>query len=180
MVVGERTAAGDTFRVALCDEPDRLLADYGEVPLPPYIRTRLDDPERYQTVYARDPSSAAAPTAGLHLTPELIGRIEAMGVAVVAVELAVGLDTFQPVSEPDPRDHRMHSERYRVPASTWTACGDADRVVADRHHDRAGPGERRRQRTARGTHRAVPPPRPGVRGSSTCCSPTSTSRARRC
>ena len=130
VVVGERTAAGDTFRVELCGEPDRVLDDYGEVPLPPYIRTRLEDPERYQTVYARDPSSAAAPTAGLHLTPELIGRIGAMGVAVLPVELAVGLDTFQPVSERDPRDHRMHSEWYRVPASTWAACRDADRVVA--------------------------------------------------
>jgi S-adenosylmethionine:tRNA ribosyltransferase-isomerase len=130
VVVGERTAAGDTFRVDLCDEPDRVLDDYGEVPLPPYIRSRLDDPERYQTVYARDPSSAAAPTAGLHLTPELIGRIRAMGVDVVAVELAVGLDTFQPVSASDPRDHHMHSEWYRVPASTWTACANAERVVA--------------------------------------------------
>ena len=130
VVVGARTAAGDTFRVELGDDPDRVLADYGDVPLPPYIRTRLDDPERYQTVYARDPSSAAAPTAGLHLTPELLGRIEAMGVAVLAVELAVGLDTFQPVSASDPRDHRMHSEWYRVPASTWSACAAAERVVA--------------------------------------------------
>jgi S-adenosylmethionine:tRNA ribosyltransferase-isomerase len=130
VVVGERTAAGDTFRVDLGEDPDRVLDDYGDVPLPPYIHTRLDDPERYQTVYARDPSSAAAPTAGLHLTPELIGRIRAMGVAVVPVELAVGLDTFQPVTAPDPRDHRMHSEWYRVPASTWTSCGHADRVVA--------------------------------------------------
>ena len=69
VVVGERTAAGDTFRVELCGEPDRVLDDYGEVPLPPYIHTPLEDAERYQTVFARDPTSAAAPTAGLHLTP---------------------------------------------------------------------------------------------------------------
>ena len=130
LVVGERTAAGDTFVVQLCGAPDELLEHYGEVPLPPYIHTRLDDPERYQTVYATRPGSAAAPTAGLHLTPELIGHIEAAGIAVVAVELVVGLDTFQPVSEPDPRDHPMHSERYRVPEATWAACENADRVVA--------------------------------------------------
>jgi S-adenosylmethionine:tRNA ribosyltransferase-isomerase len=130
LVVGERTAAGDTFAVQLCAAPDELLDRYGEVPLPPYIHTRLADPERYQTVYAARPGSAAAPTAGLHLTPELIGRIEAAGIPVLAVELVVGLDTFQPVSEPDPRDHVMHTERYRVPAATWAACAAADRVVA--------------------------------------------------
>jgi S-adenosylmethionine:tRNA ribosyltransferase-isomerase len=130
LVVGARTAAGDTFAVRLCGAPDELLEHYGEVPLPPYIHTRLDDPERYQTVYAARPGSAAAPTAGLHLTPELVTRIGAAGVPVVAVELAVGLDTFQPVSEPDPRDHPMHSERYRVPEATWAACEGADRVVA--------------------------------------------------
>jgi S-adenosylmethionine:tRNA ribosyltransferase-isomerase len=130
VVVEDRTAAGDTFRVRLRGEADELLAAYGEVPLPPYIHSRLDDPDRYQTVYAAEPGSAAAPTAGLHLTPALIDRIRERGVPVVRVELAVGLDTFQPVSAPDPRDHRMHSERYRVPAETWTACRDADRVVA--------------------------------------------------
>jgi S-adenosylmethionine:tRNA ribosyltransferase-isomerase len=130
VIVGERTAAGDTFVVELCGPPDELLEHYGEVPLPPYIHTRLEDPERYQTVYATRPGSAAAPTAGLHLTPELVARIEAADVPVVAMELAVGLDTFQPVSEPDPRDHHMHSERYRVPETTWAACQDAARVVA--------------------------------------------------
>jgi S-adenosylmethionine:tRNA ribosyltransferase-isomerase len=130
LVVGERTAPGDTFAVRLCCPPDELLEHYGEVPLPPYIHTRLKDPERYQTVYATRPGSAAAPTAGLHLTPELVARIEAAGVPVVAVELAVGLDTFQPVSEADPRDHHIHTERYRVPEAAWVACEDAGRVVA--------------------------------------------------
>jgi S-adenosylmethionine:tRNA ribosyltransferase-isomerase len=128
--VGERTAAGDTVRVAFAGSAVDVLEAHGEVPLPPYIHTRLADPERYQTVYATEPGSAAAPTAGLHLTPELIARIRGSAVPVVAVELAVGLDTFQPVGEPDPRDHRMHSERYRVPAATWAACAAAERVVA--------------------------------------------------
>jgi S-adenosylmethionine:tRNA ribosyltransferase-isomerase len=130
LVVGQRTAAGDTFGVRLCENPDELLDVYGEVPLPPYIHTSLDDPERYQTVYATDAGSAAAPTAGLHLTPELIARIRAAGVPVVVLDLAVGLDTFQPVSELDPQRHRMHSERYRVPDATWSACARAERVVA--------------------------------------------------
>jgi S-adenosylmethionine:tRNA ribosyltransferase-isomerase len=130
LVVGDRTEAGDTFDVRLCESPGAVLDRYGEVPLPPYIHTRLEDPERYQTVYAVRPGSAAAPTAGLHLTSELVARIRAAGIAVVAVELAVGLDTFQPVSEPDPRDHRIHSERYRVPEATWSTCGQAGRVVA--------------------------------------------------
>jgi S-adenosylmethionine:tRNA ribosyltransferase-isomerase len=130
IVVGERTASGDTFRVELLGDADRLLEEHGEVPLPPYIHARLDDPERYQTVYATEPGSAAAPTAGLHLTMGLLDTIRANGTPVVPVELAVGLDTFQPVSVPDPRDHQMHSERYRVPEATWSECAAADRVVA--------------------------------------------------
>jgi S-adenosylmethionine:tRNA ribosyltransferase-isomerase len=130
LVVGERTAAGDTFVLRLCGTPDEVLDVYGEVPLPPYIHAQLQDPERYQTVYATRPGSAAAPTAGLHLTPELVARVRAEGTPVVALELAVGLDTFQPVSATDPRDHQMHSERYRVPEATWTACERAARVVA--------------------------------------------------
>ncbi len=128
--VGARTAIGDTVQVEVVGPVLDVLDAYGEVPLPPYIHTPLADPDRYQTVYASEPGSAAAPTAGLHLTPELIERIAASGVPVVAVELAVGLDTFQPVNEPDPRGHRMHSERYRVPAAAWAACQEADRVVA--------------------------------------------------
>jgi S-adenosylmethionine:tRNA ribosyltransferase-isomerase len=130
VVVGERTASGDTFEVELLGDPQHLLDAHGEVPLPPYIHTRLDDPERYQTVYATEPGSAAAPTAGLHLTTGLLDAVRAKGVPVVPVELAVGLDTFQPVSAPDPRDHHMHSERYRIPEATWSACAAADRVVA--------------------------------------------------
>ncbi len=84
------------------------------MPLPPYITHRFDRPERYQTVYSNEPGSAAAPTAGLHFTPELLDGIAAMGVPTARVELVVGLDTFKPVNEADPRDHLIHSERYRV------------------------------------------------------------------
>lgn len=130
--MGERTPAGDTFWVELVgdDDPVALLEQHGEMPLPPYIGTRLDDPERYQTVFAREPGSAAAPTAGLHFTPELFERLGAAGVQTATVELVVGLDTFQPISTDDPLDHPMHTERYRVPPETMQACRDATRVVA--------------------------------------------------
>ncbi len=130
--MGERTAAGDTFHVELLgdDDPLDLLGRRGEMPLPPYIGRRLDDPDRYQTVYAREPASAAAPTAGLHLTEPLLARLGDRGVQVVTVELVVGLDTFQPIATDDPLQHPMHTERYRVPPATMAACDAAERVVA--------------------------------------------------
>ena len=130
--MGERTAAGDTFRVELVgdDDPVVLLDRHGEMPLPPYISERLGDPERYQTVFAREPGSAAAPTAGLHFTSELFERLTVAGIATATVELVVGLDTFQPISTENPLDHPMHTERYRVPPETTQACSDARRVVA--------------------------------------------------
>jgi S-adenosylmethionine:tRNA ribosyltransferase-isomerase len=106
------------------------LDRHGEMPLPPYIDERLDEPERYQTVYAQRPASAAAPTAGLHLTPEVLARVEAAGAQVARVELVVGLDTFRPIAVDDVAQHRMHTERYRVPVETWGACRGAQRVVA--------------------------------------------------
>lgn len=122
--IGERTEAGDTFRVRLLGPVDSLevLATHGEMPLPPYITERLADPDRYQTIYAREPGSAAAPTAGLHFTPELFDLLADRGVEVAKVELVVGLDTFRPVTEDDPTEHRMHTERYRVPADTMDRC----------------------------------------------------------
>ncbi len=106
----------------------------GTAPLPPYIKEPLDDPERYQTVYARPCDlprrSAAAPTAGLHFTPELLEGCRRRGATVARVDLAIGLDTFRPVSAPTPEGHRIHSERYSVPAETMAACGAADRVIA--------------------------------------------------
>jgi S-adenosylmethionine:tRNA ribosyltransferase-isomerase len=102
----------------------------GEVPLPPYVHAKLADPERYQTVFARRPVSAAAPTAGLHLTESLLARCRARGIDVAAIELAVGLDTFRPVTEARVEDHAMHTEAYIVPPSTMQACAAAARVVA--------------------------------------------------
>jgi S-adenosylmethionine:tRNA ribosyltransferase-isomerase len=89
---------------------ERHLEKAGHAPLPPYIHTPLENPERYQTVYARTVGSAAAPTAGLHFTPALIERLVSKGVRIVYVTLHVGLDTFAPVTEDDPREHRIHTE----------------------------------------------------------------------
>ncbi|MCD6288987.1 MAG: tRNA preQ1(34) S-adenosylmethionine ribosyltransferase-isomerase QueA, partial [Anaerolineae bacterium] len=101
----------DGGRIVEFDRPiDPLLPQIGEIPLPPYIHTPLRDPERYQTVYARVAGSVAAPTAGLHFTPELIARLEAMGVHFVFVTLHVGLGTFRPVKVERVEDHKMHAE----------------------------------------------------------------------
>ena len=108
----------------------RVLDEVGAVPLPPYITAGIDDPERYQTVYGRRPVSAAAPTAGLHFTEELLGRVRDTGAEVVAVELAVGLDTFRPITADRLDDHDMHTEQYRVPAGVQQALDRAERVVA--------------------------------------------------
>lgn len=106
----------------------------GEVPLPPYITEPLADPGRYQTVFAKDERSAAAPTAGLHFTPELIERVVAAGARIERVELDVGIDTFRSVAEDDPREHKMHSEHFRVPARTAEIVNEAKergkRVIA--------------------------------------------------
>jgi S-adenosylmethionine:tRNA ribosyltransferase-isomerase len=130
--VGDRTSAGDTFVVSLLgdEDPHRLLQTLGEMPLPPYIHSRLEDPERYQTVFAEAPRSAAAPTAGLHLTDEVLEGLGRRGIGTARVELVVGLDTFAPITAKDPLRHRMHSERYSVSAATWEAVRGAQRVVA--------------------------------------------------
>jgi S-adenosylmethionine:tRNA ribosyltransferase-isomerase len=97
----------------------------GETPLPPYITEPLEDPGRYQTVYAREAGSAAAPTAGLHFTPELLE-----GLDVERVTLHVGLDTFRPVSVDDLAEHALHGERYDVSAEAWERISGAPRVLA--------------------------------------------------
>lgn len=91
-----------------------ILSRVGSVPLPPYITEKLEDPERYQTVYARESGSAAAPTAGLHFTEELLKKIEDKGVEIVRILLHVGLGTFRPVKTDNILEHKMHSEYYRV------------------------------------------------------------------
>ncbi len=95
-----------------------ILEQLGKMPLPPYIKAELQDGERYQTVYSKEVGSAAAPTAGLHFTKELLAQIEAMGVKVCYVTLHVGLGTFRPVKEEDPTEHEMHSEFCMISAQT--------------------------------------------------------------
>jgi S-adenosylmethionine:tRNA ribosyltransferase-isomerase len=99
-------------------ELEPIFSKIGHVPLPPYIHSLLKDPERYQTVYAKDPGSAAAPTAGLHFTPELINQLGVEGIQFAMVTLHVGLDTFAPVNEEDPQDHKMHTEWCQVTPDT--------------------------------------------------------------
>ena len=107
------------WRIALEGEPA------GEAPLPPYIHEKLDDPERYQTVFSEHLGSAAAPTAGLHFTPELLGRLD-----VERITLHVGLDTFRPVAVNDLREHQLHGERYELSAESRQRIEAADRVLA--------------------------------------------------
>ena len=107
------------WRVRLEGEPS------GDTPLPPYIDAPLADPERYQTIYARDPGSAAAPTAGLHFTEALFARLD-----VERVTLHVGLDTFRPVSVDVLEEHELHGERYEVSADAWERIRAAERVLA--------------------------------------------------
>ena len=129
--MGPRTEAGDTFVVEILDEaPLDLVSRIGSMPLPPYIRGSLKDNDRYQTVYARNAASAAAPTAGLHFTDELLERIRLTGATIMSVELVVGLDTFKPISTDNPLDHVIHTEFYSVSQEVVDACKEATRVIA--------------------------------------------------
>jgi S-adenosylmethionine:tRNA ribosyltransferase-isomerase len=118
--IGEITAVldGAGRLIQFDQELEAFFPNIGHVPLPPYIHTRLDDPERYQTVYAKSPGSAAAPTAGLHFTNELINKLVNEGIQFATVTLHVGLDTFAPVNEADPQEHRMHTEWCQVTEET--------------------------------------------------------------
>jgi len=106
----------------------------GNIPLPPYIHEKLSDPERYQTVFAKEMGSAAAPTAGLHFTPQLLEELKEQGVKIAYVTLHVGLDTFAPVTEDDPGEHKIHTEWCELPQETADAINAAKqaggRVVA--------------------------------------------------
>ena len=104
---------------------EEAIDGMGHMPLPPYIRERLEDAERYQTVYATEPGSAAAPTAGLHFTPELLSGIRDAGAETAYVTLHVGLDTFRPVQGEDPTEHHIHTERYSLDADTADALNRA-------------------------------------------------------
>ena len=133
--VGERLNEGkrEVFPVA-GETMEELMALAGQVPLPPYIHTPLEDSERYQSVYAKDATAAAAPTAGLHLTQRVLDGLAEKGIPVYALNLAVGLGTFRPITEDDIADHHIHTEEYLIPAETWQACQQAKqqggRVVA--------------------------------------------------
>lgn len=104
---------------------EEILDELGQMPLPPYITERLEDKERYQTVYSRETGSAAAPTAGLHFTPELLDKIRDMGVIIVPVLLHVGLGTFRPVKVNDVAQHKMHSEYYCLSAQAAQSINQA-------------------------------------------------------
>jgi S-adenosylmethionine:tRNA ribosyltransferase-isomerase len=106
-------------RLIKFSEPiESYFSKVGNVPLPPYIHEKLNDPERYQTVYSRDVGSAAAPTAGLHFTPELLDELKTKGVKIAYVTLHVGLDTFAPVTKDDPEEHIIHTEWCELPQET--------------------------------------------------------------
>ncbi|PWI58519.1 tRNA preQ1(34) S-adenosylmethionine ribosyltransferase-isomerase QueA [Sulfoacidibacillus thermotolerans] len=115
----EFSASGTVF--------DALLDTLGQMPLPPYIKSKLEDPNRYQTVYAREKGSVAAPTAGLHFTPQLIQELEENGIQMHFITLHVGLGTFRPVQADRIEDHHMHEEWYRVPATVVDAIQAAKR-----------------------------------------------------
>jgi S-adenosylmethionine:tRNA ribosyltransferase-isomerase len=122
------------LRLAAEGDVETAIEAHGEIPLPPYVQAALEDPERYQTVFADRPGSAAAPTAGLHLTHDVLGRLAKRGVSVAPVDLRIGVDTFRPISTDEIEDHRMHSERVTVGEDAATAVAAArargGRVVA--------------------------------------------------
>jgi S-adenosylmethionine:tRNA ribosyltransferase-isomerase len=132
--VGRLLGTGDDGRrlVRLLDAS--VVRRTGTMPLPPYIHQPLVDPGRYQTVYstqrAMGDQSAAAPTAGLHFTPELLDACRQAGATLARLDLAIGLDTFRPITTPTADEHVIHSERYSVPAATMAACAEAERVIA--------------------------------------------------
>ena len=122
-------------RLIRFSEPiEPYFSSVGNVPLPPYIHEKLDDPERYQTVYAKEPGSAAAPTAGLHFTPRLLEELQVKGVRIAYVTLHVGLDTFAPVNEENPEEHKIHTEWCELSDETADAVNETrergGRVIA--------------------------------------------------
>ncbi len=127
--VGERLADG-TRAVLFDGDAEAIMSAAGEMPLPPYITERSTPPERYQTVYAQPPGSAAAPTAGLHFTPELLASLDSGGVSRASVTLHVGLDTFRSLEGEFVDEHHIHREWYEIAVSARDAIDRADRVVA--------------------------------------------------
>ncbi len=126
-VWAEITEQGQNGIKVISFSDERLLSQLGKIPLPPYIHTPLTEPERYQSVYAQIPGSVAAPTAGLHFTPELLEQIERMGVHCLFVTLHIGLDTFRPVRENDPLKHPIHKEYGVLSQEVATELSQAKR-----------------------------------------------------
>jgi S-adenosylmethionine:tRNA ribosyltransferase-isomerase len=122
---------GGEYRVRF-DDVDRALREAGKLPLPPYIEREptADDAARYQTVFAREPGSVAAPTAGLHFTPAVLDALQERGVQRASLTLEVGPGTFLPIRDGDIEGHKMHPERYVVPEATFAAVEQARRVIA--------------------------------------------------
>ncbi|HEX9096970.1 MAG TPA: tRNA preQ1(34) S-adenosylmethionine ribosyltransferase-isomerase QueA [Candidatus Dormibacteraeota bacterium] len=128
VAVEERHDETATVRLNGVADPIAEVRRIGRMPTPPYIKERLEDRERYQTVYAREEGSAAAPTAGLHFTPELLAAVRERGVGIAFVTLHVGLDTFRPVRVDDPAEHKIHREWYRIDQGTAGAVNEARRL----------------------------------------------------
>ncbi len=124
-VLAEIIGQGQNGMKVIRFSDETLLLDSGEVPLPPYIHMPLAHPERYQTVYSRVAGSVAAPTAGLHFTPELLDRLEQKGIHCLFISLHIGLDTFSPVREDDPREHTIHSEYGKLGQEVATQLSQA-------------------------------------------------------
>jgi len=127
VAVEERTEETATVRLNGVADPMAEVRRIGQMPTPPYIRERLDDRERYQTVYAREEGSAAAPTAGLHFTSDLLSAVRERGVGIAFVTLHVGLDTFRPVRVEDPAEHPIHREWYRIEDASARAINETRR-----------------------------------------------------
>ncbi|MED5230176.1 MAG: tRNA preQ1(34) S-adenosylmethionine ribosyltransferase-isomerase QueA [Actinomycetota bacterium] len=128
--IDEVTLKGTRYISPIEAEMREILSVYGEIPLPPYIENNEIDQKRYQTVYAQNENSVAAPTAGLHITKEIIDRCSGVGASVVTVNLNVGIGTFQPISTDSIDEHVMHSERYSVEDDVWETIQKAKRVIA--------------------------------------------------
>ena len=125
--IEERNGETATVRLDGVADPIGEVRRIGAMPTPPYIKERLEDRERYQTVYAREEGSAAAPTAGLHFTPELLLALREQGIQIAFVTLHVGLDTFRPVRVDDPAEHRIHREWYQIGKDAASAIREARR-----------------------------------------------------
>ncbi|MCS6920200.1 MAG: tRNA preQ1(34) S-adenosylmethionine ribosyltransferase-isomerase QueA, partial [Fimbriimonadales bacterium] len=145
------------------EPPEQILPRIGQVPLPPYIHRQLTDPERYQTVYAHQPGSAAAPTAGLHFTPALLERLKTQGVQVVYITLHVSLDTFRPLKTEQVEQHKMHGEWYTISPEAAAAINHTrGRIVAVgttsiRTLESAAVGKRQVQAGSAETHLYITP-----------------------